>query len=181
MDFPSFPTVGGQIDIASIAERQRERVYKWFNARIAIYDDDRIVTTPYDPTTDAGGETTATLLYDSGVNGARVQPLNTRRNLTTGAQPTGERTFLVQTKLDLDIDVIRHGLRLLVLDGGEDSSLRNYRYFVQSAANSSYAWNRSIICTALMTNTDIGAASLGLLPGEDVEPSNDLEPEPTNG
>lgn len=181
MDFPGFPTPGAGPDIAAIAERQRERVYKWFNARIAIYDDDRIVTTPYDPTDDEGGESSPALVYDSGVNGARVQPLNSRRILTTGAQPTGERTFLVQTKLDLDISIIRHGLRLLVLDGGEDESLRSYRYTVQSAANSSYAWNRSIICTALMTNTDTGPASLGLFPSDDLEPDIDLEPEIPNG
>lgn len=152
MDFPGFPTPGIGPDIAGIAERQRERVYRWFNARIAIYDDDRIVSEPYDPINDTGGDSTPTLVYDSGVKGARIQPLSSRRQINSGTQPTGERTFLIQTKLDLDIETIRHGQRLVALDGGEDSSLESFQFIVQNAANSSYAWNRSIICTALMGN-----------------------------
>lgn len=172
----AFPSVGSTVDIASIAERQRQKVYRWFNAHIQIIDPAQATTTPYDPETDTGGESTPVVLYDSGANGARIQPLRSPNAAVVGEQPLNTRAVEIQTKLDYSAGVLRSGLRIIVVDGGEDKTLENYVYTLQSGVNSSFGWVRTLFCTVDLANPQTTGVDGYVFP-DGLLPSGFLMPE----
>lgn len=150
----AFPSVDYGLTAESIAEEMRPIVYSFFNAHIQIFDPKQMVVTPYNAITDEGGETEPELLFDSGANGARIQALGSESKADFAAQSINNRPYLFQTKLVAEFG-FRSGLRLRVVDGGEDKSLEKYIFSVNAGLDGSYAWNRNIRATLDLTQKSI--------------------------
>jgi hypothetical protein len=54
----------------------------------------------------------------------------------------------VQVPYDATIGLVRKGLQVQVVSGGEDATLQDLQFVVRSGINSSYGWNRTIECDA---------------------------------
>lgn len=126
-----------------------ETMRPWFTAHIKIWDPKAASATAYDALTDTGGKATALPLWDSGPSGALIQPLPRVTEQTGGDQNEGYRQVRIQTSLPPDIH-LRSGLRVTVVDGGNNPNLEDFTYVVEEGIDSSLAWGAIITCTVVM-------------------------------
>jgi hypothetical protein len=140
------------VDLPGIAEAMRPALEAWMSARVQIWDPKRAGTLGnYDPTADTGGFPTAALVYDSGENGAIVQPIRSPGRVTVGQQATGIQSIRFQLKrIAPELGTtLRGGLRLRVLNGGNDPQLEALVFSLGDAFSSSLAWDHIFEATVL--------------------------------
>lgn len=137
------------VDIAAIAAEMRPALYQWMSGRIMIFDPKQAATTPYDPLADTGGASVPNVLFDSGVNGAIIQPMRAATSAEFGSQSVGIVGIRFQVKRDLPSMPLRSGLRLIVFDGGEDASLETYMFSLNEGIDSSMGWGRILEATVV--------------------------------
>lgn len=134
------------IDFQAIAKEMRETVAHWYNAEIEIIDPQtRQSTSEWDPVTNEYSFIDEAVLWSGP---ARVQPigLTGARMVNLGAMQGSIKNVRVQVPYDESLPLIRKGLQIRVVSGGEDAVWANMRMVVTSAVNSSYGWNRTIEC-----------------------------------
>jgi hypothetical protein len=138
------------IDFAKIAMDMRATVARWYNATVQIVDPD-LGEQEWDPVTNEYTGNSENVLWSGK---ARVQPLRQSRGATPNlnVMQGGIESIRVQVPYDADLPLIRKGLQVRVLDGGEDEVLSSVQFVVRSAVNSSYGWNRTIECDADVRN-----------------------------
>jgi len=144
------------IDFQAIAREMRETVAHWYNAEIEIIDPQtRQSSAEWDPVTNEYGSSTDSVLWSGN---ARIQPIGmTGARLTNMTVMQGAiKNIRVQVPYDADLPLIRKGLEVRVVSGGEDAVWQNMRIIVNAAVNSSYGWNRTIECE-LDTRSPAGA------------------------
>lgn len=133
---------GSGINIGAIATTMRESVALWFNASIQIIDPNVGLATWNEYTnTETGGA--PTVLW---AGNARVQPLRGDSQSEAGFTQGSVVSARIQLPLDVSVGLLRKGLQVIIVDGGEDSVLQNLSFVIASSINSSYAWNRTIMC-----------------------------------
>ena len=134
------------IDFQAIAKEMRETVAHWYNAEIEIIDPkNRELSGEWDPVTNDYEEFPDEVIWEGP---ARIQPIGlTGARLTNMAVMQGSiKNIRVQVPYDEELPLIRKGLEIRVVDGGQDQVLNDLRMIVNSAINSSYGWNRTIEC-----------------------------------
>ena len=134
------------IDFQAIAKEMRETVAHWYNAEIEIIDPkNREVSGEWDPVTNDYDEFPDEVIWEGP---ARIQPIGlTGARLTNMAVMQGSiKNIRVQVPYDEELPLIRKGLEIRIVDGGQDQVLNDLRMIVNSAINSSYGWNRTIEC-----------------------------------
>jgi len=132
------------VDLAGIAEVMRGALYPWMNGHIKVFDPKRANATGYNPLTDEGGFPEAALVFDSGENGAIIQPIRSPTRAEVGSQPNAVLGIRFQVKR-LPVEAgqsLRGGLRVQVVDGGNDDQLSRFTYALQETVDSSEAWGR---------------------------------------
>lgn len=144
--------VGGpsptSLDFAGVAAAMRPTLYEAFTAHVQVWDPNRddlpVIGNRYDPFGDTGGKAEATLVFDSNANGALVQPIRSPGRIDVGDQPNALLGVRFQVKrIPTETDtVLRGGLLLRVLDGGESPDLVGRAFALQEAVDSSIAWGR---------------------------------------
>lgn len=142
---------GAVFDQAAIAEVMRPALYSTFNAQIQILDPNLdTILTPYDPVTDTGGQAApVAVLYDSGENGALIQPIRSPIAVQNGDQTTFILGIRFQCKMPTVPTAFRAGLRVRVLDGGNVHELERYSYSLTEGFDSSLAWGKTIEATTV--------------------------------
>ena len=141
------------VDLPAIAATMREALEKWMTARVQIFDPNRDAapTTAYDPLADSGGFAAATMIYDSGVNGAIVQTIRSPTRIEAGIQPNAILGVRLQLKrTPLPTAPIRGGMLVKVVEAGEALGLTHLTFSVLEGLDSSITWDR-IIDTAVLT------------------------------
>lgn len=122
------------VDLPGIAAAMRPALYAWFSAQIRIYDPARYNASPE-----------AALIFDSGADGALVQPLRAPSLMEFGGQPTALLGIRFQVKSTVDIpvesgQVLRGGLVVKVIDGGNAVGLERYVFGLPEVIDSSLSW-----------------------------------------
>ena len=134
------------IDFQAIAREMRETVAHWYNAEIEIIDPkNRELSGEWDPVTNDYASFPGEVVWSGS---ARIQPIGpTGARMTNMAVMQGAvKSVRVQVPYDEELPLIRKGLEIKIVDGGEDQVLNDLRMIVNSAVNSSYGWNRTIEC-----------------------------------
>ena len=134
------------INFQAIAKEMRETVAHWYNAQIEIIDPkNRELSGDWDPVTNDYTSIPGEVVWSGS---ARIQPIGlTGARLTNMAVMQGSiKNIRVQVPYDESLPLIRKGLEIRVVSGGQDQVLNNMRMIVNSAINSSYGWNRTIEC-----------------------------------
>ena len=134
------------IDFQAIAKEMREAVAHWYNAEVEIIDPkNRALSGEWDPVTNDYEDVPDEVLW---TGPARIQPIGlTGARLTNMAVMQGSiKNIRVQVLYDEELPLIRKGLEIRIVDGGQDQVLNDLRMIVNSAINSSYGWNRTIEC-----------------------------------
>lgn len=130
------------IDFAAIATEMRDIVSRWYNGQIKIIDPN-IGDTVWDVTTNAYTGNAAVEIYSGA---ARIQPIRNARTPDLGVTQGAIESIRVQVPYDATIGLVRKGLQVQVVSGGEDVTLQDLQFVVRSGINSSYGWNRTIEC-----------------------------------
>lgn len=138
------------VDTKATAELMRPAVAGFFEAHIQVIDPKSTVVTPYDARTDTGGETVPAVLWDSGPNGALVQPIRSQTIGDYGAQAVGLVAVRIQAAVPDHVE-LRAGLRIKVLDGGGDAEAARHVYVIGSGIDSSLRWVTRILATVVAT------------------------------
>lgn len=135
------------VDVPGIAAAMRPALELWFSGHIQILDLRRS-TTPspkYDPIADNGGTVAPVIILDSGAAGALIQPLRIPNPAVVGGQPSSLQGVRFQIKRSVSVtdgQVLRGGLVVKVIDGGNEPELQRYLYALDETVNSSLAWDR---------------------------------------
>jgi hypothetical protein len=130
------------IDFAKIAEEMRDIVARWYNGEIKIIDPN-IGDAVWDVMTNTYTGNSAVEIYSGA---ARIQPIRNARTPDLGITQGAIESIRVQVPYDATIGLVRKGLQVQVVSGGEDASLQDLQFVVRSGINSSYGWNRTIEC-----------------------------------
>lgn len=130
------------IDFAKIAIAMRETVARWYNAEVRIYDPN-LRDIQWDPVTNEISNNPEVLIWQGK---ARIQPVRAPLSPSIGIAEGSIQGIRVQVPYDADLELIRKGLQVRVINGGEDKVLEELEFVVMSAINSSYGWNRTIEC-----------------------------------
>lgn len=145
---------GATIDRARQAAAMRPALYAWFNAQIQIFDPNLRDAPAYAPLGDTGGVATPSApLYDSGVNGALIQPIRSPVMVQQGDQTIGLLGIRMQVKMPATPPVLRAGLRVRVVNGGNVPEITFYRYVLNEALDTSAAWGKIIEATVDTSRT----------------------------
>jgi len=114
----------------------------WMNATVQIVDPNT-AEAEWNPFTNeyTGGE--PTVLWQGP---ARIQHLSQESLPEVGYSQVSIRGIRLQVPMDPELDFVRKGLQVVVVDGGSDVELEQLQFVVTSAINSSYAWVRTIEC-----------------------------------
>lgn len=134
------------IDFAAISQEMALATERWMNASINIVDPN-VSNQEWNPFTNEYTGGSETVLWSGS---ARIQPLGAGENPEKdyAFSSAGTRRVRMQVKIDPSRDFVRKGLRVRVIDGGQDSDLELLDFVVTNAINSSYAWLRTIECEA---------------------------------
>ena len=132
------------IDFAAIATEMRATVAKWYNGSIEIIDTN-IREQTWNEFTNTYGNNTAAVVYSGS---ARIQPINSAKTPDLDITQGGVRAVRIQVPYDANLALIRKGMQVRIVTGGEDAVLDDLILTVRSAINSSYGWNRTIECDA---------------------------------
>lgn len=132
------------IDFAKIAIEMRATVATWYNAEIEVIDPN-IREQTWDEFTNTYGNDTAAVVYSGS---ARIQPISSARMPDLDIMQGGVRSVRIQVPYDANLSLIKKGMQVRIVTGGEDAVLDDLILTVRSAINSSYGWNRTIECDA---------------------------------
>ena len=132
------------IDFAKIALEMRSTVARWYNAEVQIIDPN-LEDVEWDEVTNEYENSPEVIIWSGK---ARIQPLRTATTPDIGIAQGAIEAIRVQVPYDADLSLVRKGLQVKVIDGGEDKVLESLQFVVRSAINSSYGWNRTIECDA---------------------------------
>lgn len=141
-----------RFDHEAIAAQMRPALERTFNAWIELLDPN--LDTPsgrFDPYADTGGSGPATLVYDSGENGALIQPIRSPVAIQQGDQTTHVLGIRFQVKQPDTAIVLRAGLRVRVRHGGNARYLERYTYTINEGFDTSLAWDRIIEASTATT------------------------------
>ncbi|ACY35913.1 hypothetical protein CMP1-17 [Clavibacter phage CMP1] len=128
-------------NVSLIAAEMRPALYAWFTAHIQVLDPSLKTVTDYDPITDEGGSfAVPRVLYDSGANGARVRALDSTQMPEVGGQTANLSLIELQVKDAYPRPVLRSGLIIKIINGGENSALTKFLYQLTEAIDSSESW-----------------------------------------
>lgn len=130
------------VDPEAIAAEMRSALYQWFTGHVRIYD----------PNRDSNG--TNTLVLDSGADGALIQPLRAPSMLEYAGQPSSLLGVRFQIRHDRTVEagqVLRGGLVLKVIDGGNATGLDRYVFALPEVIDSSLRWG-SIMEAVVISN-----------------------------
>lgn len=130
------------IDFAKIATEMRGIVSRWYNAEIKIIDPN-VGDEVWDPATNAYTGNAAVEIYSGA---ARIQPIRNASMPDLGVTQGAIESIRVQVPYDASIGLVRKGLQVEVVSGGQDATLEDLQFVVRSGINSSYGWNRTIEC-----------------------------------
>jgi hypothetical protein len=136
------------VDIAGIATVMRPVVEAWFGARLKIWDVKRgsAASDDYDPEEDTSPTPNpGVLVLDTGANGALVQTIRLPTRISQGSQPNAILSIRFQLKREVAPEsgqVLRAGLQVQVVDGGNDSGLVGHTFSLVETIDSSLAWDR---------------------------------------
>lgn len=136
--------ISGNIDFAAIAQEMRQTVARWYNAQIKIIDPN-IGDEVWDPVTNTYTGSAAVEIYSGA---ARIQPIRNAATPDLGITQGAIQGIRVQVPYDATIGLVRKGLQVQVVSGGQDATLEDLQFVVRSGINSSYGWNRTIECDA---------------------------------
>lgn len=128
-------------NFAGIQEAMQESLKLWFNAHIIIFDPavpDAEVER-YNPFADNRIGRGHEILFDSGPNGAIVLPSGQANSVDTGGQLGTVLGMQFQTVRE-DMTPLPAGLRVRVMDGGNNTGLERFSYSLVSAITGSIAW-----------------------------------------
>lgn len=129
---------GRRVDMAAIAEHMRPAVAAWLNAHVQILR----------PAEDDEG--TMTVLYDSGPGGALIQPIRSAAPITVGTQATNIQSIRIQAVRPADgLSGDTSGLRVRVLDGGENRDLEQLVYASKGQPGTSHQWGLILEATVV--------------------------------
>lgn len=149
------------IDPSAIAGVMRKTESSWLNGIIQIVDPN-VGDGVFDPwaNQEVGGD--PSILWQGS---ARIQPLRSSQGNAGVFDQSEIRGVRFKIPLDAKLEegVIREGLQVYVVDGGEDENLEYYVYVIANAFNSSFAWNRTIeakVDTAVMLDTPYNPLTL---------------------
>ena len=141
------------IDFAKIATEMRTIVARWYNAQIKIIDPN-IGDEVWNAATNTYTGNAAVEIY-SGV--ARIQPIRNASMPDLGVTQGAIESIRVQVPYDATIGLVRKGLQVQVVSGGQDATLEDLQFVVRSGINSSYGWNRTIECDVDVKSVADGA------------------------
>lgn len=132
------------IDFASIAAEMRKTVASWYNAEIEIVDPNtEQLDSEWDFNTNSIATNVETVIWSGK---ARIQPIRSALNADLDIAQSAVQAVRVQVPYDADLSLIRKGMQVKIISGGEDIVLESLQLVVRSAINSSYGWNRTIEC-----------------------------------
>lgn len=143
----------GVVDLPAMAAIMRPVLEQWMSAQVRIYDVNReqAPSSHYNPLTDAGGTVPRTLIYDSGENGAIVQPVRSPTRIEAGIQPNAIIGIKFQLKREPDPTVtLRGGMTAQVVAAGEATGLTSLTFSLLEGMDASITWHR-IIDAAVLT------------------------------
>ena len=132
------------IDFAKIALEMRPTVARWYNAEVEVIDPN-LQDVEWDEVTNEYENTPEVVVWSGK---ARIQPLRTASTPDLGIMQGAIEAIRVQVPYDADLSLVRKGMQVKVISGGEDHVLESLQFVVRSAVNSSYGWNRTIECDA---------------------------------
>lgn len=138
------------LDHGAIRADMQAATLPWFTAHVRVLDPKFADQGAYDPisdTTPPPADPDAAVVFDSGPRGALIQPANTKMDRGT-QEADAVNAIRVQTTLPPGV-VLRAGLRLKVVDGGNFPQLASFEWAVQEAIGSSLQWGAIIHCTAV--------------------------------
>ena len=135
------------VDIPAIAAEMRAtEAASWLNGFVRIlYPNIAGGTFNAWENRDTGGE--PVVLWEGE---ARIQPLRSSQIISGAFEQLAIRGIRFKIPLGAQIasgTVLREGLQVQVVDGGEDEALTQFTYVISGALNSSLAWNRTIEAT----------------------------------
>lgn len=114
-----------------------------FRDQIVVLDPANTVTTPYDPITDTGGETTATVVL--GPRAAYLKALSATV-VTEAGILIGNVRYHVQFIPEAGDPIITKGLIVRVLEGGDNPALAHYAIAVLGSPTGSIAALTTLEC-----------------------------------
>lgn len=132
------------IDFARIAMEMRDVAARWYNAEVQVVDPNvRDLNDYWDPETNDYSQGAETLVWSGK---ARIQPIRSASTPNLGVTQGGIESIRVQVPYDPTLTLVRKGMQVVVVDGGENHVLESLQFVVRSAVNSSYGWNTTIEC-----------------------------------
>jgi hypothetical protein len=142
-------------DHRGIAEEMRKSLYLMFNAHVVIYDPHLDAPKEkYDYKKDSGGVGQPEIVFDSGAAGALIHTLSSTDMPEVGGQTSGSTGIRLQVKEKVPRPVLRSGLIVKVVDGGQNSALTKYLYRLTEALDQSDGWHG--IWTAELVTGGVG-------------------------
>lgn len=147
---------GNVVDLAGIAAVMRPALETFFSCRLALYDPNRNARGAYNPTTDArAGADPSVLVFDTGANGALIQPMRAAVDMAIGSQPNDINAIRFQlVKVGVEgsspTQVLRAGLTVKVLDGGNAPELEALTFSLTEAIDNSLTWDHLFHATVIV-------------------------------
>jgi hypothetical protein len=141
-----------RVDHKGIQAIMQDSLKLWFNAHIVIFDPSASNTAieTYDPFADNVVARDELIVFDSGPNGAIVLPSGAMNNVDTGGQLGTIGGMQFQTVRE-EKTPLPAGLRVRVLDGGNDTGLERFLFTLVDGVGSSVDWG-DIIETQVVGN-----------------------------
>lgn len=129
------------VNLAAIAEHMRPALGQWFNARVQILRP-------------AEGNEPMMIVYDSLTllqgGGALIQPIRSATPVSVGTQATAIQGIRVQaTRPTAGLVEATAGLRLRVVDGGQNPGLEPLVFSVKGQPDSSLEWGLILEATVV--------------------------------
>lgn len=139
-----------RLNADALAQIMRPAVEAWFDGHVQVLDPKTTTTTPYDARTDTGGESIPMVVWDSGPQGALVQPLRAQTIGDFGGQQVGLLAVRIQAAIPDSVE-LRSGLHIKVLDGGSDAEVTRHLYALGTGIDSSMRWVTRLTATVVAT------------------------------
>lgn len=133
-----------RLDIPGMAAGMRPSLEEWMTGHIQIIDLNRESSSTANAYSDDIGLPSPTVVLDSGVNGALIQPMRAPSRGEVGGQPSGLLGVRFQVKRSAQItagQTLRGGLAVKVLDGGNAPGLVGPLYSLPEVMDSSLMWD----------------------------------------
>lgn len=121
-------------------------VAPYMNATVQIVDPQTsVITTPYDPATDTGGDSTPLVIRQGP---AFIQKIRRPLRVPGPNEWSSTHEFSITMALDNTVPLVSKGMQIIVLDGGREKDLEALTYIVTMSADSSWAPLSTYMCIA---------------------------------